>query len=36
MARGALLDNSFGKCSYYRSQHAMLLIFTQLRLNVDH
>ena len=25
MARGALLDNYFGQCSYYRSQHAMLL-----------
>ena len=26
MARGALLDNYFGKCSYYRSQHARLLL----------
>ena len=26
MARGALLDNDVGQCSYYRSQHAMLLL----------
>ena len=26
MARGALLDMYFGQCSYYRSQHAMLLL----------
>ena len=26
MARGALLVMYFGQCSYYRSQHAMLLL----------